>query len=93
MKSLYAKVDKGISKYVIFSGDPWRVDVVAKYLDHAEHVAFAREFNTYTGYYKGVKITATSTGIGSPSAAIAMRNVFKRYGSSCQNGYGNGSQG
>jgi uridine phosphorylase len=76
MESLYAKVEKGISKYVIFSGDPWRVETVAKYLENVEHVAFAREFNTYTGYYKGVKITASSTGIGSPSAAIAMEEMY-----------------
>ncbi|MDD4699564.1 MAG: nucleoside phosphorylase [Oscillospiraceae bacterium] len=76
MKSLYAKVDENISKYVIFSGDPWRVEVLSKLLDNAEHVAFAREFNTYTGYYKGVKITATSTGIGAPSAAIAMEEMY-----------------
>jgi len=76
MKSLYMKVDKNISKYVIFSGDPWSVDVLAKMLDSAEHVAFVREFNTYTGYYKGQKITVTSTGIGAPSAAIAMEEMY-----------------
>jgi len=70
------KVDKNISKYVIFSGDPWSVDVLAKMLDSAEHVAFVREFNTYTGYYKGQKITVTSTGIGAPSAAIAMEEMY-----------------
>jgi uridine phosphorylase len=76
MKSLYMKVDKNISKYVIFSGDPWSVEVLAKMLDNAEHVAFVREFNTYTGYYKGQKITVTSTGIGAPSAAIAMEEMY-----------------
>lgn len=76
MKSLYTKVDKNISKYVIFSGDPWSVDVLAKMLNSAEHVAFVREFNTYTGYYKGQKITVTSTGIGAPSAAIAMEEMY-----------------
>ncbi len=76
MKSLYVKADETISKYVIFSGDPWRVEVLAQMLDNAEHVAFSREFNTYTGFYKGVKITVTSTGIGAPSAAIAMEEMY-----------------
>ncbi len=76
MKSLYLQVDENISKYVIFSGDPWRVDVLAKLLDNPQHVAFAREFNTYTGTYKGVKVTVTSTGIGAPSAAIAMEEMY-----------------
>lgn len=77
MKSLYMKVDKeSISKYVLFSGDPFRVNRLIKYLDNPVHVAFAREFNTYTGYYKGVKVTITSTGIGGPSAAIAMEEMY-----------------
>ena len=76
MKSLYVKADESISKYVIFSGDPWRVEVLSKMLDDAEHVAFSREFNTYTGFYKGLKITVTSTGIGAPSAAIAMEEMY-----------------
>lgn len=36
-----------------------------------------REFNTYTGTYKGVEITVTSTGIGAPSAAIAMEEMYE----------------
>ncbi|MEG2857847.1 MAG: uridine phosphorylase, partial [Clostridia bacterium] len=46
MSTLYLKADReSISKYVIFSGDPWRVEVLARSLDDANHVAFAREFN------------------------------------------------
>jgi len=71
------KVNKDvISKYVLFSGDPWRVEMLSKYLTEVTHVGFFREFNTYTGFYKGVKITATSTGIGAPSAAIAMEEMY-----------------
>jgi len=77
MTSLYTKADGSISKYVLFSGDPWRVKAVAGYMDNVEHVAFAREFNTYTGDYRGVRITATSTGIGAPSAAIAMEEMYE----------------
>lgn len=76
MKSLYLQVDESIAPYVIFSGDPWRVEVLAKLLDNPQHVAFSREFNTYTGLYKGVKVTVTSTGIGAPSAAIAMEEMY-----------------
>lgn len=76
MKSLYLKADESIAPYVIFSGDPWRVEVLAKYLENAEHVAFSREFNTYTGEYRGMPVTVTSTGIGAPSAAIAMEEMY-----------------
>ena len=74
--SLYMKATQAdVAKYVIFSGDPFRVDVLKDILDNPRHVAFAREYNTYTGTYKGVPITVTSTGIGAPSAAIAMEEM------------------
>lgn len=78
MGTLYmnASSDK-VAEYVIFSGDPWRVETVKKYLENPEKVAFLREFNTYTGTYKGVRITVTSTGIGAPSAAIAMEEMYE----------------
>ena len=78
MSTLYMGAsEETIAKYVLFSGDPWRVEVVKKYLDNPKKVAFMREFNTYTGTYKGVEITVTSTGIGAPSAAIAMEEMYE----------------
>ena len=78
MNSLYMDANSSnIAELVIFSGDPWRVDVLKNYLDNVQHIAFKREFNTYTGTYKGVPITVTSTGIGSPSAAIAMEEMYE----------------
>ncbi len=68
---------ESIAPYVIFSGDPWRVEVLKEYLDNPQHIAFLREFNTYTGTYKGIPITVTSTGIGAPSAAIAMEEMYE----------------
>lgn len=77
MSTLYLKADKNtVSKYVIFSGDPWRVEMLQKLLDDPKHVAFSREFNTYTGTYQGIPITISSTGIGAPSAAIAMEELY-----------------
>ena len=58
MSTLYMGAsEETVAKYVLFSGDPWRVEVVKKYLDNPKKVAFMREFNTYTGTYKGVEIT------------------------------------
>ncbi len=77
-KSLYTRAEpEDIASYVIFSGDPFRVEVLKDILEAPRHVAFAREFNTYTGHYKGVPITVTSTGIGAPSAAIAMEEMYQ----------------
>ena len=76
-KTLYGKVSpEDVAPYVIFSGDPQRVERVQRYLDDSRHIAYAREFNTYTGTYKGVPVTVTSTGIGAPSAAIAMEEMY-----------------
>ncbi|OQA78886.1 MAG: Uridine phosphorylase [Tenericutes bacterium ADurb.Bin239] len=75
--TIYMKgTDKTIAPNVIFSGDPWRVEVLKEYLDNPKKVAFAREYNTYTGTYKGIPVTITSTGIGAPSAAIAMEEMY-----------------
>lgn len=76
MSTLYLKTDK-VSEYVILSGDPWRVEILAGLLDEPQHVAFAREFNTYTGTYRGIPVTVSSTGIGAPSAAIAMEELWE----------------
>lgn len=78
MSTLYMGASKEtIAENVIFSGDPWRVEVVKQYLENPQKVAFMREFNTYTGSYKGVGVTVTSTGIGAPSAAIAMEEMYE----------------
>lgn len=57
------------------SGDPKRVEKIAAYLDHAVQIADLREYTTYTGYLNGVKVSVTSTGIGGPSAAIALQEL------------------
>lgn len=66
-----------IGKYVILPGDPGRVEKIAKYLDNAKFVAQNREYITYTGELLGEKVSVTSTGIGGPSAAIAVEELIK----------------
>lgn len=65
-----------IGDYVLLPGDPLRADRVAKYLDNAELIVHNREHRTFTGYYKGVKVSVTSTGMGCPSAAIATEELI-----------------
>lgn len=64
-----------IGHYVIMPGDPKRCKAIAAYLDDAELVADSREFVTYTGSLCGEKVSVTSTGIGGPSAAIALEEL------------------
>ena len=64
-----------VGKYVILPGDPKRCKKIAQYFDDAKLMADNREFVTYTGYVDGEKVSVTSTGIGGPSAAIAMQEL------------------
>ena len=64
-----------VARFAIIPGDPARVKLIAKYFDNPKKIAFNREFLTITGEYKGIRMTATSTGIGCPSAAIAIEEL------------------
>ena len=66
-----------VGRYAILPGDPKRVPLIASRLDDARLVVDSREFVTYTGTLLGEKVTVTSTGIGGPSAAIAMEELWK----------------
>ena len=66
-----------IGKYVILPGDPKRCAKIAEFLTDAKQVADNREFTTYTGTLEGVRVSVTSTGIGGPSAAIAIEELSK----------------
>ena len=64
-----------VGRYVILPGDPGRCESIAALFDDAHHVAQNREFNIYTGTLLGEKVSVCSTGIGGPSAAIAMEEL------------------
>lgn len=66
-----------VGKYVILPGDPKRSELIAKHLDNAVLIADSREYVTYTGTLDGVKVSVTSTGIGGPSASIALEELVK----------------
>lgn len=66
-----------VGGYVILPGDPKRCEKIAKYFDRGEFVADSREYVTYTGYLNGEKVSVTSTGIGGPSAAIALEELVR----------------
>lgn len=62
-------------KYVILTGDPKRCAKIAENLENAELQADNREFVTYTGELNSTRVSVTSTGIGGPSAAIALEEL------------------
>lgn len=64
-----------VGRYVILPGDPKRCEKIAAHFEDARLIADSREFVTYTGYLDGEKVSVTSTGIGGPSASIAMEEL------------------
>ena len=66
-----------VGRYVILPGDPKRCEKIAKHFEDAKLVADSREFVTYTGYLEGENVSVTSTGIGGPSASIAMEELVQ----------------
>lgn len=77
-KEYHIGVGKGdVGEYVILPGDPKRCAKIAKHFDNPVLVGDSREYVTYTGTLDGVKVSVTSTGIGGPSASIAMEELVK----------------
>ncbi|EJW96213.1 uridine phosphorylase, partial [gut metagenome] len=64
-----------VGHYVILPGDPKRCKKIAQHFDDPKLIADNREYVTYTGFLQGEKVSVTSTGIGGPSAAIAMEEL------------------
>ncbi len=81
-KQYHIQLDEGdCAPYVLLPGDPGRVEQVAELWDESRKVAQNREYVSYSGTYKGMPITCTSTGIGGPSTAIAMEELARIGGS------------
>ncbi|WP_049982402.1 nucleoside phosphorylase [Halorubrum sp. BV1] len=66
-----------VADAVLLPGNPERVDTITALWEDAEEVASHREYRTATGSYDGTRISVTSTGIGSPSAAIAVEELAR----------------
>lgn len=65
-----------IGGYCILPGDPARCEKIAAYLDGAYHLCQNREYNIYCGTLAGELVTVCSTGIGGPSTAIAVEELY-----------------
>ncbi len=64
-----------VGAYVLIPGNPDRCEQIAAHFDNPKKIAQNREFTTYTGYLDGEMVSVVSTGIGGPSAAIAMEEL------------------
>lgn len=64
-----------VGRYVFLPGDPARTELIASHFDDAKEMAYNREYRTFTGTLLGEEVSVTSTGIGCPSAAIAVEEL------------------
>lgn len=76
-REFHIDLKKGeVGRYAILPGDPGRCEKIAQYLDNPRKIAQKREYTTYVGELFGEKVAVTSTGIGGPSASIAMEELI-----------------
>ena len=68
-------VEGDVGRYVFLPGDPGRCEAIASFFDNPVHISMNREYNIYTGTLLDQKVSVCSTGIGGPSAAIAMEEL------------------
>jgi uridine phosphorylase len=66
-----------VSTIALLPGDPFRVPLIAEHLSDVREIAHKREHRTMVGTYQGHPITATSTGMGCPSTAIAVEELAR----------------
>lgn len=77
-KVYHIQCERGdLSPYVLLPGDPERVQKIGKSWDRFAQIAYHREYRSIRGSYKGVDISCVSTGIGSPSAGIALEELAR----------------
>jgi uridine phosphorylase len=76
-KMHHLQIEPGqIGEFVIMPGDPGRCHLIAEHFENPQLIAQSREYITYTGKYKGLRVSVTSTGMGCPSAAIALEELI-----------------
>lgn len=75
-KQMHLAIQKGdVGRYVLLPGDPGRCEKIAALFESPRFVAQNREYTTYTGTLCGTPVSVCSTGIGGPSAAIAVEEL------------------
>lgn len=75
-KTPHLLVEAGdLNETALLPGDPGRVEAIAEYLDDVEDVTKNREYRVVNGSYQGTPVTVCSTGVGCPSAAIAVEEL------------------
>ena len=75
-KQYHINVSAGeVGKYCILPGDPGRCEKIAAHFDEPYFLSQNREYVIWNGKLCGETVSVCSTGIGGPSAAIAMEEL------------------
>lgn len=70
------QADRRGARYAILPGDPGRVEQIARHFDHPTFLCRSREYESWIGTLLGEPVLCMSTGMGGPSAAIAVEELF-----------------
>jgi len=65
------------ARYALLPGDPGRVEQIALNLDNPRFFHQNREYTAWVGYLLGERVLVISTGMGGPSTAIAVEELYK----------------
>ena len=77
-KMMHIALEVGdVGRYVFLPGSPERTEKIAAYFDNPQEIAYNREYRTFVGELEGARVAVTSTGIGGPSAAIAVEELHQ----------------
>lgn len=75
-KQYHIACEKGdLAEYLLVPGDPDRVPKIAKFWDSAKEISCHREFRSLIGKYKGVAVSAISSGIGPACMSIVVNEA------------------
>ena len=66
-----------VGEYCLLPGDPARCDSIARYFQEPRLIGQNREFRILTGKLGEKRVSAVSTGIGGPSAVLALEELVE----------------
>lgn len=66
-----------LAEYILLVGDPGRVAKVSQHFDAVEVERSNREITTATGTYRGMRVSAMSTGMGTDNVEIVLAEVME----------------
>ena len=77
-ESYHIKLQAGHgARYAILPGDPGRVEPIARHLENPEFLCQNREYTIWRGYLLGEAVIVMSTGMGGPSTAIGVEELYR----------------